>query len=154
VSRQAHNRRIPTDDDESHRHSQWDCKYQVVLIPKGRRKTLDHQLRAHWGEVFRKRASRKESRIEEGRLMPDPVHRLISNSPKYAVSQVVGSIKGKNALHWARGYGECRRNVVGQSFGARSTLYRRWAVTKPTIKEYIRHHEPENQRLEPLTLWR
>jgi putative transposase len=41
---------------------------------------------------------------------------LISIPPKYAVSQVVGFIKGKSAIHRARVYGERRRSFVGQPF--------------------------------------
>ena len=37
--------------------------------------------------------------------MPDHVHMMISIPPKYAVSQVVGYIKGKSAIHLARVYG-------------------------------------------------
>ncbi len=81
------------DDYESLNHTKWDCKYHVVFIPKYRRETLYVELRRHLGEVFRKLALQKESRIEEGHLMPDHVHRMISIPPKYAVSQVVGFIK-------------------------------------------------------------
>ncbi len=63
------------------------------------------QLRRHLGEVFHHLAQRKESRIEEGHLMPDHVHMLIAIPPKYAVSQVIGFIKGKSAIHLARVYG-------------------------------------------------
>jgi putative transposase len=53
------------------------------------------QLRQHLGgEVFRKLASQKESRVEEGHLMHDHVHMILAIPPKYAVSQVVGFIKG------------------------------------------------------------
>ena len=48
--------------------------------------------------------------------MPDHVHMLIAIPPKYAVSQVVGYIKGKSAIHLARVYGERKRNFVGQHF--------------------------------------
>ena len=71
-----------------------ECKYHVVFIPKCRRKVLYGQLRQHLGEVFRKLAEQKESRIEEGHLLSDHVHMMISIPPKYAVSQVVGFIKG------------------------------------------------------------
>jgi len=54
------------DTFESLSHSVWECKYHVVFIPKCRRKTLYGQLRQHLGEVFRKLATQKESRIEEG----------------------------------------------------------------------------------------
>lgn len=36
--------------------------------------------------------------------MPDHVHMMISIPPKYAVSQVVGFLKGKSAIHIARTY--------------------------------------------------
>src|ERR1700719_3736535 len=75
------------DEDESLSHSKWECKYHVVFIPKCRRKTLYGELRPHLGEVFRKLALQKESRVEQGHLMADHVHMMISIPPKYAVSQ-------------------------------------------------------------------
>ena len=100
------------DEPESLSHTKWECKYHVIFIPKCRRKTLYVELRKHLGEVFRRLATQKESRIEEGHLMPDHVHMLISIPPKHAVSQVVGYIKGKSAIHLARVYGERKRNFV------------------------------------------
>jgi len=57
------------DEYESLSHSKWECKYHVVFIPKGRRKALYGDLRKYLGEVFRKLAEQKESRIEEGHLL-------------------------------------------------------------------------------------
>ncbi len=79
------------DDSESLSHSKWECKYHVAFIPKCRRKTLYEQLRPHLGEVFKRLAEYKESRIEEGHLMIDHVHMLILIPPKYSVSQVIGA---------------------------------------------------------------
>ena len=56
------------DEYESLSHTRWECKYHVVFIPKYRRKTLYGELRRHLGEVFRKLAVQKESKIEEGHL--------------------------------------------------------------------------------------
>ena len=75
------------DEFESLSHSKWECKYHIVFIPKCRRRVLYGQLRSHLGEVFHTLARQRESRIEEGHLMPDHVHMLISIPPKYAVSQ-------------------------------------------------------------------
>lgn len=94
------------DDFDRLSHSGWECQYHVVFIPKCRRKVLYEQLRAHLGEVFHKLARHKESRIEEGHLMADYFHMLLSIPPKHAVSEVVGYIKGKSAIHLARVYGE------------------------------------------------
>ena len=110
------------DKIESLNHTKWDCKYHVAFIPKGRRKVLYGQLRGQLGEVFRSLAQHKESRIEEGHLMVDHVRMMIAIPPKYAVSNVVGYIKGKSAIHLARVDGERKRNFTGQSFWACAPL--------------------------------
>ncbi|MGE5357548.1 MAG: IS200/IS605 family transposase [Bacteroidales bacterium] len=135
-------------------HSVWDCKYHVVFIPKGRRKALYGELRRHLGDVFRQLAGQKESRIEEGHLMPDHVHMLIAIPPKYAVSEVIGFIKGKSAIHLARVYSERKRNFVGQHFWARGYFVSTIGRDEAVIREYIKKQEAEDARLDQMALWR
>src|SRR4026208_2126047 len=142
------------DADQALSHTTWDCKYHVVFIPKCRRKTLYLELRRHLGEVFRRLAEQRESKILEGHLMLDHVHRLISIPPKYAVSQVVGFIKGKSAIHLARVYGERKRNFVGQHFWARGYFVSTVGRDEAVSREYIRHQEHEDKRLDQMNLWR
>jgi putative transposase len=139
---------------ESLSHSKWECKYHVVFIPKRRRKTLYTALRKYLGELFHRLAGQKESRIEEGHLMPDHVHMLISIPPKYAVSQVIGFIKGKSAIHLARVYGERKRNFVGQHFWARGYYVTTVGRDEETIREYIRNQEEADARLDQMNLWK
>lgn len=134
-------------------HSKWDCKYHVVFIPKYRKKTLYGNLRRHLGEVLRSLAQQKESWIEEGHLMPDHVHMLISIPPKYAVAQVVGFIKGKSAIHIARTYGERKRSFVGEHFWARGYFVSTVGRDERLVREYIQHQEAEDRRLEQLRMW-
>jgi putative transposase len=141
------------DDGQSLNHTRWECKYHVVFIPKYRRKVLFGQLRPHLGEVFRRLALQKESRIEEGHLLLDHVHMMIAIPPKYAVSQVIGYIKGKSAIHLARVYGERKRNFVGQSFWARGYFVSTVGRDEAMIREYIRNQEEEDRRLDQLKLW-
>ena len=142
------------DTVESLNHSVWDCKYHVVFIPKCRRKTLYGDLRQYLGEVFRRLAQQKESRIEEGHLLSDHVHMLIAIPPKYAVAQVVGFIKGKSAIHLARVYGERKRNFVGQHFWARGYFVSTIGRDEAMIRAYIQKQEQEDARLDQLGLWR
>jgi len=142
------------DEFQSLSHTRWDCKYHVVLIPKCRRKTIYVELRKHLGEVFHTLAAQKESKIIEGHMMIDHVHMMISIPPKYAVSQVVGFIKGKSAIHLARVYGERNRNFVGQHFWARGYFVSTVGRDEAVIREYIRNPEKEDQRLEQLNFWR
>src|SRR5450432_1796980 len=110
VSRQSTRKEVPSMDEYgSLNHTKWECKYHVVFIPKCRRKILYGEFRRHLGPVFKTLTEQKESRIEEGHLMPNHVHMMISVPPKYAVSQIVGYIKGKSAIHIARNFCERRR---------------------------------------------
>jgi len=131
-------------------HTTWECKYHVVFIPKCRRRTLYEQLRRHLGEVFHNLARQKESTIEEGHLLPDHVHMLIAIPPKYAVSEVIGFIKGKSAIHVARVYGERRRNFTGQHFWARGYFVSTVGRDETVIRAYIRRQEEEDRRLDQL----
>jgi len=131
----------------------WECKYHVVFIPKRRRKTLYSRLRKHLGDLFRQLAQQKESKIEEGHLMPDHAHMMLSIPPKYAVARVIGFIKGKSAIHLARVYGERKRNFVGQHFWARGYFVSTVGRDEQVIRDYIRKQEQEDQRLEQKKLW-
>ena len=84
--------------------------------------------------------------------MPDHVHFLISIPPKYSVSQVVGYIKGKSAIHIARTYGERKRNFSGQSFWARGYHVSTVGRDETIIREYIQMQEFEDKRVDQLRL--
>ncbi len=131
-------------------HTEWECKYHIVFIPKYRRKVLYGELRKHLGEIIRRLARQKECEIEEGHLMPDHVHIMISIPPKYAVAQVMGYIKGKSAIHIARQFGGIRRNFTGQSFWARGYFVSTVGRDEEVIRQYIQHQEIEDRRQDQL----
>ena len=137
---------------ESLKHTTWECKYHVVFIPKYRRKALYVQLRRDLGLVFRDLAEQKECKVEEGHLMVDHVHMLLSVPPKYSVSSVMGFIKGKSAIHIARVYAGRRRNFVGQHFWARGYWVSTVGKNEAAVRRYIQEQEKEDQRLEQLEM--
>ena len=133
-------------------HTKWECKYHVVFIPKYRKKVIFGQIRRYLGEVLRRLAEQRESRIEEGHLMGDHVHMMISIPPKYSVSQVIGYIKGKSAIHIAREFAGRKRNFVGQNFWARGYFVSTVGRDETVIRDYIRKQEQEDRRQEQLRL--
>ena len=135
-------------------HSRWECKYHVVWIPKYRKKTLYGQLRQYLGQIFRDLARSRESEVLEGHMMADHVHMLISIPPKYAVSQVIGFIKGKSAIHIARNYLGHRRNFTGQKFWARGYHVSTVGRDEQTVREYIRAQEKEDRRIDQVSLFK
>jgi REP-associated tyrosine transposase len=93
-------------------HTRWDCKYHIVFIPKRRKKKVFGVLRRHLGQIFKELAQHKDSQVVEGHLMPDHVHMCLSIPPRYAVSNVVGYMKGKSAITIARKFGGRQRNFT------------------------------------------
>ena len=81
-------------------------------VPK---KDVVRSIAQYLGAVFRKLTEQKESQIEEGHLMLDHVHMMISIPPQYAVSQVIGFIKGIAPYTCGRVWREPVK-FVGQSF--------------------------------------
>jgi REP element-mobilizing transposase RayT len=88
------------DDSESLSHSKWECKYHVIFIPKCRCKTLYEQLRPHLGHVFKRLSEYKESRIEEGHLMPDHVPHVDIDSRSIRYRKLSSISKGKVQFTW------------------------------------------------------
>ena len=132
--------------EENLAHTKWECKYHVIFIPKFRRKSLFGLLKRDLGAVFHELARQKECRIEEGHLMSDHVHMLISIPPKYKVSEVVGYIKGKSAIWIARHCEGRVRNFTGQSFWARGYYVSTVGRDEKLIREYIRYQEDQDRR--------
>ena len=134
-------------------HTKRECKYHVVWIPKYRKKSIYKELRQYLGSLLKDLASQKECTIVEGHLMSDHVHILIAIPPKYSVSQVVGFIKGKSAISIARTYMGRRKNFTGQSFWARGYYVSTVGKDEETVRNYIKHQEEEDKRIEQLNLF-
>ena len=134
-------------------HTKWECKYHVVWIPKYRKKSLYVELRRYLGVTFRELAQQKDSKVIEGHMMPDHVHVLISIPPKYAVSQVIGYLKGKSAIQIARTYMGRKKNFTGQHFWARGYFVSTVGADEATVRDYIRSQEAEDRRLDQIGLF-
>lgn len=133
-------------------HTKWECKYHVVFIPKYRKKRIYGGIRRYLERVLRKLAEQRESRVEEGHLMPDHVHMMISIPPKYSISQVIGYIKGRSAIHITREFAGRKRNYVGQHFWARGYFVTTVGRDEAVIREYIRNQEHGDRQQEQLRL--
>ncbi len=131
-------------------HAKWQCKYHIVFIPKCRRRKLFGVVRRELGGVFRRLAEQKGCMIEEGHILPDHVHMLVSIPPKLAVSSVVGYLKGKSAIHVARHFLKRERNYAGAHLWARGFFVDTVGRDTEKIRRYIQEQEAEDQRLDQL----
>jgi len=140
-------------NEQSLSHTRWECKFHVVWIPKYRKKVIYVSLRKYLGDIMRELATQKESKIIEGHLMSDHVHILISIPPKYAVSQVVGFIKGKSAIQIARNFQGRKKNFVGQHFWARGYYVSTVGKDETAVRDYIKKQEQEDKRYDQMKLF-
>ena len=139
-------------DYKSLSHTKWDCKYHVVFIPKCRKKVIYGQLREHLGAIFHELAGYKEIEIEEGHLHPDHVHMCLSIPPKYAVSSIVGYLKGKSAIMIARQFRGRDRNFTGESFWAWGYFVSTVGLDEAMVRAYIQSQEEEDRRYDQMRL--
>jgi putative transposase len=121
-----------------------------VFILKCRRKKLYQQLRQEPGDVIHQLAQRKQSQILEGHMVVDHVQMLISIPPKYAVSQVIGYIKGESVIHIARTAGGRQQKFTGEHFWARGYWVSTVGRDGKAIREYIQRQEEEDRRLDQM----
>ena len=138
---------------ENLKHTRWDCKYHVVFIPKYRRKVMYGSIRQELGSIIPELAQQKESQVEEGHLMADHVHIMLSVPPKYSVSGVVGYIKGKSAIAIARKFMDRKKNFVGLNFWARGYYVSTVGRNEAQVRAYIREQEKEDRRLDQLKMF-
>jgi len=122
-------------------HSKWDCKYHVVFVPKARRAALYGKIRQNLGTIFHVLARQKECEIVEGHIMSDHVHMMIRIPPKYAVSSVIGFVKGKSAIALARQFSGRQRNFNGENFWARGYAVSTVGFNEEEIRTYIRNQD-------------
>ena len=127
-------------------HSTWECKYHVVFTPKYRRKSLFGLIRKELKDVFHRLAAPKGCKIEEGHLMSDHVHMMMSIPPKHAVASIIGFMKGKSSIWVAQ-------NFVGHKFWARGYYVSTVGADEKTIRTYIQNQESEDKRLDELSLF-
>jgi putative transposase len=66
--------------------------------------------------------------------------------------KLLGTSKGKSAIHIARTFMERKRNFVGQHFWARGYFVSTVGRDEELIRRYIRHQEVEDKRIDQLRL--
>jgi len=76
----------------------------------------------------------------------------ISIPPKYAVSNVVGYMKGKSAITIARKFAGREKNFTGEVFWARGYFVSTVGLNEEVVRAYIRNQEHEDERLDQMKL--
>ena len=125
-------------------HTAWECKYHIVWIPKNRRKVAYGNLKRDIREILRKLCEYKQIEIVEGTVCADHIHLCLSIPPKYAVSTIVGYLKGKSTMILFERYSYLRRNFRGHHFWARGYYVNTVGLNEQKIREYIKNQQEDD----------
>lgn len=136
-------------NESSLAHTKWDCTYHIVWMPKYRRKVLYGEYRKEVGGIIRELIDKKKGcSIVEGVLCVDHVHVCFRVPPKYAISDILGYVKGKSAFMIHDRHPEWRRKVgKDKTFWARGYYVSTVGLNESIIRQYIKNQE-ESSRFE------
>ena len=122
-------------------HVVWECKYHVVLVPKYRYQVFGQEVREAVRDELKKLCLWMRLEILEGHVARDHVHMCLSIPPKYAVSEVMGTLKGKTAIRMFNKFPELRKRYWGSHFWSRGYYVNTVGKNEDTIREYIRNQD-------------
>ncbi len=124
-------------------HVAYQTQYHIVWIPKYRRKLLVKGVGRYLGKILYKVIEERypDVKITEQNIRPDHVHLLIEIPPKYAVSTVVGKLKGGSSRLLRKKFEYIRRNPVTWSVGYFVSSV---GVNEAVIRKYIQYQEKQD----------
>lgn len=136
---------------ESLAHTKWLCKYHIIFCPKYRRKIIYNKIRESIRDIIKDLCKWKGITIEEGHLMPDHIHLLLSIPPKYSVSQIMGYLKGKSAMMIFERHSNLKYKFGNRNFWSTGYYVSTVGMNTATIAKYIREQEKQDQVMDKLT---
>ena len=131
-------------------HTTYLCNYHVVFCPKYRFWILHGSIGQKVRDLIRKISEWKGAEVIEGHVSSDHVHIVLSIPPKYAVSEVVGTIKGRAAIRLFKEVPEIRKKYWGRRFWARGYFVSTIGVNEAIIKQYVQKQEMKERQAEQL----
>ena len=130
-------------------HAIYHCNYHVIFVPKYRYRILEGKVKEIIDQKIRQVCVWYDVEIEEMNIQPDHVHMLISVPPKLSISEVMGIIKGKSAIHLFKTKRRLKEKPFwGNHFWARGYFVSTVGVDEEVIRRYIQHQEKEEKRRE------
>ena len=127
-------------------HSLYECKYHVVFCPKYRYKIMQDDVRQYVTQQAHRLCSQKDG-VEalEVNVQADHVHLVLSIPPKYAVSELVGFLKGKLALRLFDRFPQLRKQYWGQHVWSRGYCVSTVGLDEERIRKYVRWQTEKDQ---------
>ena len=131
-------------------HSIYECKYHVVFCPKYRFKIFkDDDIAKYTGQQIYALCRQKELlEVMEMNFQEDHIHMVMSIPPKYAVSSVMGFLKGKLSLKLFHRYDRLGKKYWGRHLWARGFCVSTIGINEEQIRKYVKWQKEQEKKIE------
>ena len=133
-------------------HTTYLCNYHVVFCPKYRFRVMRGKIGQKVRDWIGKSCEWKGIEIIEGHVSRDHVHLVLSIPTKYAVSEIIGTIKGRVAIRMFKEIPEFRKKYWGKRFWARGYFVSTIGVDERIIRQYIQKQEMKERQAKQLDM--
>jgi putative transposase len=133
-------------------HTLYQCQYHVVFCPKNRYRILANEVAAYTADQIYTLCRQKDLiDVVELNVQPDHVHLLLDVPPKYAVSSVMGFLKGKLALRLFQKYQRFGKQFWGRHLWSRGYCVSTVGLDEERIRKYVKWQEKHDRQDDQLS---
>jgi len=130
-------------------HSIYECKYHIVFCPKYRYRILKNDVEEYTRQqVYRLCQQKDKVEVLELNVQADHVHVVMSIAPKYAVSDIMGYLKGKLAMRLFQRYEKLGRRYWGRHLWSRGYCVSTVGLDEEKIRKYVKWQEKREKDIE------
>ena len=134
-------------------HTIYECKYHIVFCPKYRYRIFDGQIGQYAKQQVYSLTRQKDLvEVEEINVQPDHIHTILSVPPKYAISDIMGFMKGKISLSLFHRYERLGKRYWGRHLWSRGYCVSTIGLDEEQIRKYVRWQEHKDKECEQLGL--
>ena len=130
-------------------HSIYECKYHVVFCRKYRFRIFKDDIARYTRQQIYT-LCRQKDRVEvlELNVQQDHIHLVLSIPPKYAVSSLIGFLKGKLALRLFGRYERLGKRYWGRHLWSRGYCVSTVGLDEQQIRAYVKWQEGKEKQIE------
>ncbi len=130
-------------------HSIYECKYHVVFCPKYRFRIFQGDIASYTRQQIEVLCRQKDLiEVLEVNVQQDHIHLIMSIPPKYAVSSVMGFLKGKLALRLFGRYERLGKRYWGRHLWSRGYCVSTVGLDEDQIRAYVKWQQRKEKQIE------
>jgi len=130
-------------------HTIYECKYHLIFCPKYRYRILKDEI-GEWvkREIIKLLGQKEGIEIIEMNVQVEHIHLVVWIPPKYAVSEVMGYLKGKLAIRMFQRYEKIGKQFWGRHLWSRGYCVSTIGIDEERIRQYVRWQEEKDRETE------